>query len=129
VVESGVIQDVDVSRSTLLCVAQPVSLPASPQWREVLLVDQQTSDEQVTLLLDLFADHLSSIPVEVEPQEQLPRSIYRVPLDVVYTDSMPDVQVTFAPETAEVLRSEGEHPQPWSYQGPMALRSTFHWRG
>lgn len=128
-IERGKVQDIDISKIILLSLSQPTE---NGQWQEVILIDQKATDSQIVALLEVFEDHLDSIPAEVESHLRQKRAIYRVPMTYTKQENQPMLNLSFSPDTAVIIRESAGQSQtvlkPWTYRGPMALRETFERR-
>lgn len=121
---TGEIQGLDVSRLTLLSLAQPMTEGQNEQWQEVLLVDDRATREQIMALLMHYESQLESIPAEVEIHPDAQRAVYQVPLEYHKNDTELSLHVQFTPVVTACVRQGADHmmPRDWSYDGPMALR-------
>jgi hypothetical protein len=121
-IQSGIVDDKDVSGLLLLSLAQPLE-ERSTIWQETILVGANVAQEQITALLDIFEDQLKSLPAEIEPRILTERTIYRTPM---HYNAESQLRVAFVPYVATQLRTGiAVPPQPWHYEGPMALRGHF----
>lgn len=125
-IEHGKVQDIDISKLFLLSLSQPTE---NGQWQEVILIDQKATDTQIVALLEVFEDHLESMPAEVESHLRQKRAVYRVPMTYTKQENQPMLNLSFSPDTAVIIRESAGQSQtvlkPWTYHGPMALRETF----
>ena len=124
-IQSGTIDGSDVSGLFLLSLAQP-SEKDNTIWQETLLVDENATQEQIMLLLNIFEDQLESLPAEIEQRISARRAIYTVPMRYTLEKGENQLHVDFVPRASNRLREGASaFPQPWSYHGPMAQREQF----
>jgi hypothetical protein len=118
------IQAQDVSQMLLFSLARPIDDGEHASWEEVILVDEQATDEQIAALLSVFEDQLNSLPAEIPPTGMVRQAVYRAVMD--YGAEGPWLYVLFVPDRANLVR-EGSpvkeaSPHSWSYDGRVALR-------
>ena len=124
-IQSGTIDGKDASGLLLLSLAQPVE-KRSTIWQETLLVDKNATEEQITTLLSIFEDQLESLPAEIETRILTKKAVYRTSMHYTTESGEPQLQIAFVPDAITRIRAGiAVLPQPWSYQGPMALRDHF----
>ncbi|GER91238.1 hypothetical protein KDW_54000 [Dictyobacter vulcani] len=129
-IEAGTIQDLDVSKLTIMSMTQPVYANNNELWQEVFLIDARATTEQSTALLSIFEHHLDSVPAEVAPLPHTQRAIYKAQLAYLPAEKgNPTFHAIFTPAQTSLLRAasdpEAYQARSWSYDGPMALRNTF----
>lgn len=128
VIQSGTLHEQRLSGQVILALAQPEREDTQEGWHEVLLVGDDASPEQIQTLLALFEADLESMPAEIEAPPQVKRPVYQASLQYQVTEEGPHLCATFSPEQANLVR-EGTSPckaRAWTYDGPMALRGSFH---
>lgn len=129
-IEAGTIQDLDVSKLTIMSLTQPVYADSNELWQEVILIDSRATMEQSTALLSIFERHLDSVPAEVAPLPPTQRAIYKAQLQYQPAkEGNPAFHAMFTPDHTSLLRADGNpeayQARSWSYDGPMAQRNTF----
>lgn len=127
-VQRGRLYGTDVSDLVLLSLSLPLaeaesSESASAHWREVILVDQRASDEQLTRLLAAFEPELISMPIAYRSTERPRPAVFRAPIS--YTsmyDKRSILTVDCSPETLTLARAGEQTSEPftWYYNGAMA---------
>ncbi|GLV56051.1 hypothetical protein KDH_28950 [Dictyobacter sp. S3.2.2.5] len=133
-IENGMIKDIDVSQRTILSLTQPVIEGQNDRWQDVILVDADATPLQITALLNSFEQHLESVPAEVAPLPRTQRAVYRASINYDGTNSQtPTLHAVFNPDQQSLVRTSDDAAAPqaraWNYQGLMALRETFTFKG
>jgi hypothetical protein len=127
--QGGQVADVDISHRLILSLAQPRNEhELSGAWSEVILVDNQATDEQIATLLELFEVRLTSIPAELGLYRVRQRAVYKVPMQYTRQDNITQLSLSFHPERDQLVRN-GDAQVPtraWDYQGPMAISTIIH---
>ncbi len=126
---AGEIRGVDIAQRLLLSLSQPLRAGITDDWQEVILVDSSATQQQVAALLAGFEEQLASMPAEVRSLPNRQRAVYLVPMQYRAQGEYPRLHVSFAHDTMLLLRQDPErlsdYLPEWTYDGPMALRTTF----
>ncbi len=122
-ITTGQIDHVDVSGQIFVSLARPVHERTSNDWYEIILVYNQASPAQISVLLEVFERDLKAMPAEVQNVFSPRRAVYTASLVYTADTEEPELQITFVPGPETLLRgSETSAVKPWNYHGPMALR-------
>ncbi len=125
-IASGKVGATDLAHLVLLSLAQPREERERVEWEEILLVDSQTTQEQITALLTIFEEELASLPAEVGPLPRYQRAVYHAPLTYIHDTQRSHLHVTLTRDQLTRVRASEKYgqswPREWSYDGPMALR-------
>lgn len=78
-IDAGSIEGVDVAKCLYLNLAQ-TSSEASGDWREVILIDESATPDQVRVLLDLFGERQGSHVTHPQDRSAQARAAYLVPM-------------------------------------------------
>ncbi|GCE31666.1 hypothetical protein KDA_71500 [Dictyobacter alpinus] len=129
-IETGTIQDIEVSDLSIMSLTQPVSVESNELWQEIFLIDARATSEQASALLSMFERQLDSVPAEVAPLPHTQRAVYRAQLAYhPAAEGNPTLHATFRPDQPSLLRASSDpqayQARAWDYDGPMALRNTF----
>lgn len=122
---------VEVTTHLILSLTQPVQEGQTDAWQEIILVDDRATDEQATALLDLFEEHLESVPAEVTSIDATKKAVYRASMSYTPGETHPTLHVDFTPDKSRLIRGSSalnqEPIRAWQYDGRMVLRETFDW--
>jgi hypothetical protein len=121
-IENGTIEDVDVSGRTFLNLAQTSSETAQ-DWREVILLDEDATPEQVRVLLELFQEHQGSVVTHPQDHPSQTRPAYLVPMRYRVIRGQSLLAVTFSPDRSRLVQGQAPVPIPsWTFNGRVAVR-------
>lgn len=124
-VDAGVIEGVDVSQRIFLNLAQTPH-ESSHDWREVILIDDGATPEQVRVLLEFFQQRQGSNMTHPESQPFQTRPVYLVPMRYRMLQGSPILAVTFSQDRARLAQGQSSTPiQPWTFNGQVAVRGHF----
>ncbi|MBE3560100.1 MAG: DUF1326 domain-containing protein [Ktedonobacteraceae bacterium] len=126
-IETGTIDGSDVSDMLLLSLSQAAGEGSNAPWQEIVLIDERATAEQISTLLDIFRDHLKSMPAEITAPAATRKAVYALPMSYTMGADGPRLHVEFAPERARLVQDGAprQTPPAWRYDGPMALREHF----
>ena len=121
-IEGGTIEGVEVTQRLFLNLAQ-TSNEASGDWREVILIDENATSEQVRVLLELFGERQGSHVTHPQDQVTHARAAYLVPMRYRIIHGQPILSVNFSPDRSRLVQGTPTAPiQAWTFNGPVAVR-------
>ena len=121
-IEDGGIDGVDVGQRIFLNLAQ-TSDERARDWREVILIDDGATPDQVRVLLSLFAERQGSDLSHPQTRPSQARAVYLVPLRYWVVQGRPTLCVTFSPQRSRLVQGASAGPiQAWTYNGRVAVR-------
>jgi Protein of unknown function (DUF1326) len=121
-IEAGIIDGVDVGQRIYLNLAQTTDEQAH-DWREVILMDDGATPDQVRVLLDLFAERQGSDLNHPQARPTQARAVYLVPMRYRMIQGRPTLSVTFSPQRSRLVHGSAPAPiQPWTFNGRVAVR-------
>ncbi len=124
-IEAGVIEDVDVTRRIFLNLAQTPN-ETSRDWREVILIDDGATPDQVRVLLDLFQERQGSNVTHPQDKPAQPRPVYLIPMRYRMIQGCPILAATFSQERSRLVQGQPSLPiQAWTFNGQVAVRGTL----
>ena len=120
--EAGTVEGVDVSQRIFLNLGQTAHERAH-DWREVVLIDDGATPDQVRVLLALFQDRQGSDIAQPQHQPAQARAVYLVPMRYRVIQQHPTLCVTFSPDRSRLVHGTAAAPiQDWTFNGQMAVR-------
>ena len=121
-IEAGTIEGVDVGQCIFLNLAQ-TSDEQAHDWREVILIDDRSTPDQVRVLLDLFAARQGSDVAHPQGRPTQARAIYLVPMRYRVIQGRPTLCVTFSSQRSRLVQGPTSAPiQAWTFNGRVAVR-------
>src|ERR1051326_3705575 len=125
-IDVGMIEDVDVSGRTFLNLAQTTN-ENSNDWREIILIDDQATPDQVRVLLDLFGERQGSAVTHPQDQPQQARMACLVPMRYRELYGQSILAVMLSPERCLIALGTGAAPMPnWTFNGRVAVRGQLN---
>jgi hypothetical protein len=120
--EAGSIEGVDVGHHIFLNLAQ-TSDEQARDWREVILIDDGATPDQVRVLLDLLQDRQGSVVTHPQDRPAQARATYLVPMRYREIQGRPTLAVTHSAERSRLVHGTASAPiQPWTFNGRVAVR-------
>lgn len=122
-IESGTVNGIDVSHRTLLNLAQTSAEKAS-DWREVILIDDRATLDQVQALLEVFEDRQGSDVVHPDRISSSQRAVYLVPMQYMMIEGKGTLKVAFLQERSCSVRGNASESglREWIYNGHVAIQ-------
>jgi hypothetical protein len=116
---------VEVRQRLFLNLAQ-TSSEAADDWREVILIDERATPEQVRVLLDLFGERQGSHVTHPQDQVAHARAAYLVPMRYRIMQGQLMLSVTFSSDRSRLVHGTPAAPiQAWTFNGPVAVRGNL----
>jgi len=120
--DAGTIEGVDVGGRIVLNLAQTTDEQAR-DWREVILIDEGATPDQVRVLVELFRDRQGSVVTHPQDRPTQARAVYLVPMRYRVIQGRPILAVTHSPERSRLAQGAAPTPiQPWTFNGQVALQ-------
>jgi Protein of unknown function (DUF1326) len=121
--DAGTIEGVDVGQRIFLNLGQTAHERAH-DWREIILIDDGATPDQVRVLLALFQDRQGSDVAHPQSRPAQGRAVYLVPMRYQMIQGHPTLCVTFSPERSRLVYGTAAPApiQPWTFNGRVAVR-------
>jgi hypothetical protein len=124
--EAGSIEGVDVGQRIFLNLAQ-TSNEQARDWREVILIDDGATSDQVRVLLELFQDRQGSAVTHPQDRPTQARAVYLVPMRYSVIQGRPTLSVTYSSDRSRLVHGTAPAPiQGWTFNGRVAVRGQLN---